>query len=157
MNEGSHSKIARDPDRFSFRSVRYLFPPHPQFKEQKPIASTIGHHPTRSDSVSTIHCNHQMPSTPLKRTTTLIICAIFATSLHLLFQLATLSLSLSALLNLSATFVITYVWVKVYLLVTGENGINPFVNVGITLGSPFLAKVLRDGAVRRGEWEVTRR
>ncbi|KUJ16083.1 uncharacterized protein LY89DRAFT_685921 [Mollisia scopiformis] len=93
-----------------------------------------------------------MPSTILQRRLTLICCGILAVSLHLLFQLVTLSMDHSIFLNLGAAIIISYIWIKVYLFVTRETGIDPFINTAITLGSPFVAALLRDNAIKNGDW-----
>ncbi|KAE8444778.1 hypothetical protein EG329_014238 [Mollisiaceae sp. DMI_Dod_QoI] len=102
--------------------------------------------------VSTYSLLCDMASTTLKRRVSLISCAILAVSLHLLFQLATLSMEPFILFNLIAAIVISCIWIRVYLFVTGESGINPLVNTVITLGSPFVAALLRDSALRNGDW-----
>jgi hypothetical protein len=95
-----------------------------------------------------------MVVTKLQRSTTLVCCTILAISLHLLFQLAMLSVKSSTSYSIGVAIAISFAWIKVYKLITGETKINPFINTGITLGSPFVAMMLRDRALRNGDWVI---
>jgi hypothetical protein len=47
--------------------------------------------------------------------------------------------------------------VQVYQLVCGEKGLDPFLNITITLGSPWIAARLMDNMRSDAGWELVRR
>lgn len=87
----------------------------------------------------------------LRQNLVLFLSALLALNLHLVLHTIIppeINSTQSLLFLVLPRIATAYIWVKVYLYTTGENRLNPFVNLAVNLGTPLAAAWLYNRFIR---------